>query len=159
MNTDDDPDDFDFLYADDWDLELDDSLEHVDDEPDNCDANLSDDEREVNEPIQLSYVRRAKAQLEGADVLEKVKKILKLMADEHLPLPLFLDALSWGESECISDKTCSYARTALMVSDELPRILERWYKPRGLVGLDPQGGGSLWMISHSRLFAAPLIVE
>ncbi|KAJ7842504.1 hypothetical protein B0H13DRAFT_2676554 [Mycena leptocephala] len=39
-----DGDDFDFLYADDPDFELDDSLEHVDDEHDDCAADLSDDE-------------------------------------------------------------------------------------------------------------------
>ncbi|CDO69445.1 hypothetical protein BN946_scf184817.g5 [Trametes cinnabarina] len=43
-------------------------------------------------------------------------------------LPIFLDALSWGDDECISDPKIRYERTSLMVSEELPRILERWYQ-------------------------------
>ncbi|KAJ7080894.1 hypothetical protein B0H15DRAFT_786779 [Mycena belliarum] len=61
------------------------------------------------------------------------------MQDERLPLPLFLDALSWGNPECISDRTCIYARTSLMVSDELPGILARWYKPPRPSGAKPAG--------------------
>ncbi|KAJ7440734.1 hypothetical protein FB451DRAFT_1058621 [Mycena latifolia] len=133
-------DDFDFLYADDPEFELDDSLEHVDDEPDDCTRDLSDDEEETrNDPIQLANVRGAKARLEGEDILAKVKKVLRCMKDEGLPLPLFLDALSWGDPKCVADKTCIYARTSLMVSDELPGILERWHKPPRASGARPAG--------------------
>ncbi|KAJ6566730.1 hypothetical protein B0H19DRAFT_1025346 [Mycena capillaripes] len=50
------------------------------------------------------------------------------MQDVGLPLPLFLDALSWGDAECIADK------------DELPGILERWHKPPRARGSKPAGG-------------------
>ncbi|KAJ6544930.1 hypothetical protein B0H10DRAFT_1638758, partial [Mycena sp. CBHHK59/15] len=70
----------------------------------------------------------------------KVKNILKCMKEEGLPLPLFLDALCWGDSDCIADRTCVYARTLLMVSDELPGILDRWYKPPRASGARPAGG-------------------
>ncbi|KAJ7904125.1 hypothetical protein B0H13DRAFT_2233915 [Mycena leptocephala] len=134
-----DGDDFDFLYADDPDFELDDSLEHVDDEHD-CAADLSDDEdTEQHDPIELINVRRAKANLEGTDVLEKVKKVLAAMHDVGLPLPLFLDALSWGDTKCTADQACRYARTSLMVSDELPEILARWHKPPRAAGSKPAG--------------------
>ncbi|KAJ7849914.1 hypothetical protein B0H13DRAFT_1905974 [Mycena leptocephala] len=135
-----DGDDFDFLYADDPDFELDDSLEHVDDEHDDCAADLSDDEDiEQHDPIELINVRRAKANLEGTDVLEKVKKVLAAMHDVGLPLPLFLDALSWGDTKCTADQACRYARTSLMVSDELPEILARWHKPPRAAGSQPAG--------------------
>ncbi|KAJ6605791.1 hypothetical protein B0H10DRAFT_2228943 [Mycena sp. CBHHK59/15] len=89
-------DDFDFFYND-LDFDEDDSMEHEDDERDDCGRDLSDDEgAEKQDPIQLSNVRTAKARLEGTNILEKVKNILKCMKEEGLPLPLFLDALCWG---------------------------------------------------------------
>jgi hypothetical protein len=137
----DDPDDCDFFYADDPDFELDDTLEHVDDELDECWGDLSDNEDlEPNDPIHLTNVRHAKASLKEADILGKVRVVLKCMQDVGLPLPIFLDALSWGTPECIADRTCSYARTSLMVSDELLGILERWHKPPRSSGSKPAGG-------------------
>ncbi|KAJ6570413.1 hypothetical protein B0H10DRAFT_2237790 [Mycena sp. CBHHK59/15] len=54
-------DDFDFFYND-LDFDEDDSMEHVDDERDDCGRDLSDDEgAEKQDPIQLSNVRTAKA--------------------------------------------------------------------------------------------------
>jgi hypothetical protein len=101
---------------------------------------LSDDEEgEKNDPITLSNVRAARSRLHQDDILGKVKKILDCMRDQCLPLPLFLDALSWGDSRCTSDKACVYARTSLMVSDELPGILQRWHKPPIISGARPAG--------------------
>src|SRR5580693_6921846 len=51
------------------------------------------------------------------------------MDSQSINLPIFLDALSWGDPGCHSNPKVQYARTALMVSDKLPGILERWYKP------------------------------
>ncbi|KAJ7715201.1 hypothetical protein B0H16DRAFT_1435173 [Mycena metata] len=132
--------DFDFLF-DDPNFELDDTLDHVDDERDDCAADLSDDEDvERHEPIHLTNVRFAKAKLAGINIFDKVRKVLSCMKEEGLPLPLFLDALSWGDADCIKDRTCSYARTSLMVSDELPGILERWHMPpRTSSGAKPAG--------------------
>ncbi|KAJ6583305.1 hypothetical protein B0H10DRAFT_2228916 [Mycena sp. CBHHK59/15] len=77
-------DDFDFFYND-LDFDEDDSMEHVDDERDDCGRDLSDDEgAEKQDPIQLSNVRTAKARLEGTNILEKVKNILKCMKEEAL---------------------------------------------------------------------------
>jgi hypothetical protein len=51
------------------------------------------------------------------------------MHNEGINLPIFLDALSWGDSQCISDGEIRYARSALMHSKELPGIIRRWWKP------------------------------
>ncbi|KAJ7891746.1 hypothetical protein B0H13DRAFT_1625873, partial [Mycena leptocephala] len=69
----------------------------------------------------------------------KVRKILDCMRDKRLPLLLFLGALSWGNARCTSDKACVYARTSLIVSDELPGILQRWHKPPRISGARPAG--------------------
>lgn len=78
---DDDPDDFDFYYTeDDFDFVWDDTLDHVDDEPDNCAGNVSDEEEiEKDDPIELTNVRRAKERLGDASVFDKVKKVLACM--------------------------------------------------------------------------------
>ncbi|KAF8338567.1 hypothetical protein F5887DRAFT_842083, partial [Amanita rubescens] len=46
-----------------------------------------------------------------------------------LDLPLVLDALSWGDEECISNGKIRYARTTLLGSLQLPMILKRWHNP------------------------------
>ncbi|KAI6152467.1 hypothetical protein BKA82DRAFT_4328382 [Pisolithus tinctorius] len=46
-----------------------------------------------------------------------------------LNLPLFLDFLSWGDQECVVNAKIRYEHTALMVSEELPGILEHWRSP------------------------------
>jgi hypothetical protein len=65
-------DNFDFFYND-LDYDEDDSMEHVDDERDDCGRDLSDDEgAEKQDPIQLSNVRAAKARLEGMRILARI---------------------------------------------------------------------------------------
>ncbi|TBU62392.1 hypothetical protein BD310DRAFT_1036622 [Dichomitus squalens] len=64
----------------------------------------------------------------GRTVVDRVKSILAYMESVDMNLPLFLDALSWGDAACISDPKVRYERSALMGSEELPRILKRWYK-------------------------------
>ena len=61
--------------------------------------------------------------------MEKVVKVLDVMADLGINLSIFLDALSWGDATCISDTKVRYARTGLMKSKELPLILRQWWKP------------------------------
>jgi len=51
------------------------------------------------------------------------------MDTQSLNLPLFLWALSWNDDNLIKNSKAHFARTALMVSDELPTILENWHKP------------------------------
>lgn len=101
----------------------------MDDEPDTCAANLSDDEEEVGDPIQLGHTANMWAGLAGQDMARKIRAILFFMEGQGINLPIFLDALSWGDPACSSDPKIKYARTSLMVSIELPGILSRWYNP------------------------------
>ncbi|KAJ7262056.1 hypothetical protein C8J57DRAFT_1719626 [Mycena rebaudengoi] len=123
--------DYEFLYYEDPDFELDDSLEHVDDEPDDCSGDISDtdDSDDPHDPIQLAVTRQMKARLAGTDILAKVLTVLDCMSSQGLALPHFLDSLSWGNAACHANAKVRYHRTALMVSDELPQILERWHRP------------------------------
>jgi hypothetical protein len=123
--------DYDFLYFDDPEFELDDSLEHVDDESDDCSGDISDrdDSDDPHDPIHLGNTRQIKAKLAGKNILAKVLAVLDCMSSEGLALPHFLDFLSWGNPECHTNRRVQYHRTTLMVSDELPRILERWHRP------------------------------
>jgi hypothetical protein len=118
-----------FFFYDDSDDETDDSLEHVDDEPDDCAKDLSDDEEEIGEPVPLVHTFNMKQRLANEDLASKVKEVLSFMKQKKINLPIFLDALSWGDAGCRSDPEIQYARTSLMVSEELPGILTRWYKP------------------------------
>jgi len=103
----------------------DDSSEDSDDP---MESELSDDE-EPSDPIHQTNTRALKEKLHAATVLPTVKNTLHYMQSQGLNLPLFLHALSWGNENCILDEQVQYARTSLMVSEELPEILERWYCP------------------------------
>ena len=84
-------------------------------------------------PIQIKQTRRLKGVLTG-NVVAKVLAVLSCMDSVGLNLPLFLDFLSWGDQECVVNPKIRYERTALMVSDELPGILERWKSPPRVTG-------------------------
>ncbi|KAI0368261.1 hypothetical protein BV20DRAFT_1054231 [Pilatotrama ljubarskyi] len=79
-------------------------------------------------PIQLQGTRAMRERLGSANKLKRVRKILEFMESQDMNLPIFLNALSWGDDGCTSDPKVRYERTALMVSEELPSILERWYR-------------------------------
>ncbi|KAJ8481719.1 hypothetical protein ONZ51_g5810 [Trametes cubensis] len=79
-------------------------------------------------PIHLERTASLHQRLGTSSKLERVLKILYYMESLDMNLPLFLDALSWGDDACISDPKVQYERTTLMVSEELPRILERWHR-------------------------------
>ncbi|KAI6140218.1 hypothetical protein BKA82DRAFT_4331999 [Pisolithus tinctorius] len=79
-------------------------------------------------PIQIENTRRLKGVLAG-NIAEKVLTVLPCMDSVGLNLPLFLDFLSWGDQECIVNAKIRYECTALMVSKELPGILECWRSP------------------------------
>ncbi|KAF8989445.1 hypothetical protein BDQ17DRAFT_1256868 [Cyathus striatus] len=51
------------------------------------------------------------------------------MKDLDIDLPIFLDAISWGNERCTRDKYIQYQRVSLLQSEELPFILERWQNP------------------------------
>lgn len=67
--------------------------------------------------------------LSGQSLCQKVIKVLDTMEREGIDMPIFLDAISWGDAECITNDKVRYARTALMGSRQLPGILKRWYNP------------------------------
>lgn len=134
------------------------TLRNENDEADNCTGDLSDDDEELlpPEPIQLRNTEILKRQLVGQNILAKVTAVLHCMDRQGLNLPLFLDALSWGDVACHADAKVQYARTALMVSSEVPGILARWYKPpRG--GLGGKGKRPKGMREVLRRFATEVI--
>ncbi|EGO28171.1 hypothetical protein SERLADRAFT_434025 [Serpula lacrymans var. lacrymans S7.9] len=98
------------------------SLSSTDTEPSSDPENLN------IRPVQLQYTSQLKTQLTGTPA-SKVRLVLEYMNMLGLNLPLFLDYLSLGDYNCITDPEIRYERTALMVSDELPVILARWHKP------------------------------
>ena len=55
------------------------------------------------------------------------------MDAQGLNLTIFLDALSWGDLDCNSPKI-RYAHTGLLLSEELPSILQQWWKPPRVPG-------------------------
>lgn len=111
------------------DEDADNDLEHIDDEPDDCAQDLSEDEEELGEPISLQHTLSMRRRLINEDIALKVKDTLSFMKQQDINLPIFLDALSWGDLGCHSDPEVQYARTSLTVSHELPGILRRWYNP------------------------------
>ncbi|OAX34242.1 hypothetical protein K503DRAFT_699073, partial [Rhizopogon vinicolor AM-OR11-026] len=64
----------------------------------------------------------------------KVEYILRCMDDVGLNLPIFLDLISWGDSDCIASAKIRYEWTALVGSEEIPSILRRWHKPPRISG-------------------------
>lgn len=63
------------------------------------------------------------------DITKKVRAVINFLQQERINVVLFLDAFSWGNSECIADPVIKQARAQLMTSKELPDILQRWLKP------------------------------
>ncbi|KAJ6616588.1 hypothetical protein B0H10DRAFT_2390875 [Mycena sp. CBHHK59/15] len=119
--------DFEFLFVDEPHIEPDDSQNHLGNEEDS--PLIPDDDADLQEPIHRSNSR---------DLRKKVLNVLAAMRTEGINLPIFLDALCWGDEACISDGTIRYARTALMTSEELPGILDRCYRPPRPSGEPPQ---------------------
>ena len=66
---------------------------------------------------------------ETGDISECVLQVLDLMDILHLNLPLFLWAISWNVPKLTFNNCVHFARTVLMVSDELPGILAHWHRP------------------------------
>jgi hypothetical protein len=102
-------DDLEFLFADETPLEPDDSEAHIGNEPDSF--MLSENEEEAPDPIQLKQSRDRRARLQEEDMVEKVKIVLNTIYSQGLDLPIFLDAVCWGNDACISDGSIKSART------------------------------------------------
>jgi hypothetical protein len=103
-----------------------------------------EDEAEVGPAIELHNTQILRDHLQGKSLVGPIKHLLVVMDGMGINLPIFLDALSWGDPECIQDAKIWYARSALMNSKELPGILQRWWKPPRSSGSKkkrPRGAG------------------
>src|SRR6266576_469107 len=101
-------------------FDIDELIDFSHDEPEDLDETMSEEEESPPEaPIAYQNTRHLRARLEQAGILSKVKKVINCMQNEGLNLPLFLDAIFYGDPGCHNDNTVQYQRTALMFSDEL----------------------------------------
>ncbi|KAI0286329.1 hypothetical protein BC826DRAFT_1093531 [Russula brevipes] len=80
---------------------------------DNCEE-VSHFEHACSQPGHLIWANRTKSE-----------------AEQGLDIAQFLDALSWGDEDCIVDPEVRGARTALFTSEDFPKILRRWWRPPG----------------------------
>ncbi|KAJ2921425.1 hypothetical protein H1R20_g15670, partial [Candolleomyces eurysporus] len=69
------------------------------------------------------------SQLNEIKTFEAVKQTTAVMDATGINLPIYLDAVSWGNKRCTEDASIRYQRSALLHSRELPGILCRWRKP------------------------------
>lgn len=60
---------------------------------------------------------------------QAVLNTITAMQINQINLPIFLDALSWGNQYCVADDKCRTQRTTLLHSEELSWILQHWHKP------------------------------
>jgi hypothetical protein len=65
----------------------------------------------------------------SGDIAERVVNILQYMENLHINLPIFLWAISWNVEALVSNPQVRFARTTLMLSEELPGILTHWHQP------------------------------
>jgi len=110
---------------------------------DNTGPTSDDEGDEMHDPLQISEARNKKAALHGQRLAPRVKRILDAIFKEGFTLSLFLDALSWGDKSCYSDPQIRYARTGLLLGEQLPHILDRWYKPPRNDNKGPRPAGAL----------------
>jgi|SRR6266481_72265 len=92
-------------------------------------SDSDEDEIEVGPAIELQNTQVLRDQLQGKGLVGPIQHILTIMDGLGINLPIFLDALSWGDPECIQDAKIRYSRSALMNGKELPGILQCWWKP------------------------------
>jgi len=92
---------------------------------------LSDSEGEDDTKPSIHYLNNQalRSNLRGKNLAEPIRKVLTYMDALGINVPIFLDGLSWGSTDCTMDAKIRYARSALMNSEELPGILRRWWKP------------------------------
>ncbi len=106
---------------------------HSDDEADDCAKEILDSDDESEAPIPDSHFRQRTAQLRSqipeANLLPMVLVTLNLWDFLGIDLPIFLDAVSWGDLGCRQNEKVQHVRTTLMQSDELAGIIRRWHRP------------------------------
>lgn len=110
-------------------FDIDELIDFSHDEPEDWDEPMAEDELSFDVPVANQNTQYLRVRLEGTDVLSKVKRVIGCMQAEGLNLPLLLDAIFYGDPGCHNNAVVRYQRTALMVSDELPKLLDRWYQP------------------------------
>jgi hypothetical protein len=98
------------------------------------DQSDSEDESGSGPAIQIRNTATLRANLQGKNLAELIKPVLLLMDWQGINLPILLDAVSWGDADCIQDPKIRYSRSALMNSRELPEILWHWWKPPWATG-------------------------
>ncbi|GLB46007.1 hypothetical protein LshimejAT787_5400040 [Lyophyllum shimeji] len=103
--------------------------DHLMPEPSDSD---SEDEEPTRPAIQMARTASLRERLDPQDPQElsrKVEYVLRVMDSIGINLPIFLDALSWGDEACTQNAKIRYERAAFMNSQELPKILRQWLKP------------------------------
>ncbi|KAF6755180.1 hypothetical protein DFP72DRAFT_811840, partial [Ephemerocybe angulata] len=105
---------------------------------------------ELDDPKDTMSSRRQtvsmKNQLNQDSTYTAVKNTIDAMLGNGINLPILLEAITWNNQKAIDNARIRYQRTALLHSQELPVILERWWKPpRDLLrrgGKRPEGATS-----------------
>ena len=72
----------------------------------------SEDKTEVGPAIELHNTQILRDNLKGKSLVVPIRHVLVVMDGMGINLPIFLDALSWGDPECIQDAKIRYARSA-----------------------------------------------
>ncbi|KAK7059555.1 hypothetical protein R3P38DRAFT_3167995 [Favolaschia claudopus] len=123
--------DSDYSDSDDSDIDFDPDLQVL-----NTDSGSESESEDVGPglPIYAAQTAALRENLDSNHLAQKVKHVLAVMDALGINLPIFLDALSWGDSNCTQDAKIRYARSALLTSTELQSILHRWWKPPRLSG-------------------------
>jgi hypothetical protein len=115
---------------DDRDYNPEDDTSDSDSDIDQMDVEELECEVEVEElpAIQVGRTQGLRDKLKDKDLAPKVRTVLEAMTSVGMDVPIFLDALSWGNEECTQDALIKYHRSSLLHSKELPNILSRWWK-------------------------------
>jgi hypothetical protein len=88
----------------------------------------SEEEDEAGPAIQHPHTQHL-CNCRTARLVDKIQYIFEVMDPLSINLTIFLDAVSWGDGECMANSKIHYERSGLMKSDELPQILHHWWRP------------------------------
>ncbi|KAH8093843.1 hypothetical protein BXZ70DRAFT_897167 [Cristinia sonorae] len=107
--------------------------------PDDDEDLLQPDELEDPEEVRTFYSKASKSfstytpavesSLSAQQIGEKSIRVIQAMKDEGLNLPVFLNAIFWGNQACTANAEVRHERTTFMSSGYLRTILNRWWKP------------------------------
>ena len=89
----------------------------------------SEDENDAKPSIHYLNNQALRNDLQGKNLAEPIRQVLIYMDALGINVPIFLDGLSWGNTDCTMDAKIRYARSALLNSEELPGILRCWWRP------------------------------